>query len=48
MTPQQIINKISELEQWLRDNPNHENQYLIQKDLRNLREKQASKTQNHY
>lgn len=29
-------NKIAELEQWLRDNPNHENRVIIESDLRKL------------
>jgi hypothetical protein len=40
MTPQQRQNKIAELEQWLRDNPNHENRTVIETDLRKLTEKQ--------
>lgn len=43
MTPQQIKNKIAELEQWLRDNPNHTNRTLIESDLRNLKTKQIDK-----
>ncbi|MFB9065596.1 hypothetical protein [Flavobacterium branchiarum] len=39
MTPQQQANKIAELEQWLRDNPIHENRNLIEKDLRELRKR---------
>lgn len=42
MTPQQRQNKIAELEQWLRDNPNHENRGLIEFDLRKLKEATAS------
>lgn len=38
MTPQQRHNKIAELEQWLRDNPNHANRTTIETDLRKLRE----------
>ena len=38
MTPQQRKNKIAELEQWLRDNPNHEMRTTIESDLRNLKE----------
>lgn len=38
MTPQQRANKIAELEQWLRDNPNHENRTIIETDLRKHRE----------
>lgn len=40
MTPQQRLNKIAELEQWLRDNPNHENRTIIETDLRKLKEDQ--------
>jgi hypothetical protein len=39
MTPQQRINKIAELEQWLIDNPNHTNRTIIETDLRKLKEK---------
>lgn len=39
MTPEQT-NKITELEQWLRDNPNHENRTIIETDLRKLKEDQ--------
>lgn len=39
MTAQQITNKIATLEQWLRDNPNHANRSLIEKDLRELKQK---------
>ncbi|MBF2710082.1 hypothetical protein [Flavobacterium soyangense] len=38
MTPQQQKNKIAELEQWLRDNPSHENRTVIETDLRKLKE----------
>ena len=38
MTPQHRKNKIAELEQWLRDNPNHEMRTTIESDLRNLKE----------
>lgn len=44
MTPQQQANKIAELEQWLRDNPNHDNRTIIEKDLRKLREEASSRT----
>jgi hypothetical protein len=44
MTPQQQKNKITELEQWLRDNPNHENRTIIETDLRRLTESQVSST----
>jgi hypothetical protein len=44
MTPQQQANKIAELEQWLRDNPNHENRTIIEKDLRKLREQSTPRT----
>lgn len=43
MTSQQIKNKIADLEQWLKDNPNHANRTLIETDLRNLRIKQIGK-----
>lgn len=43
MTPQQVKNKIADLEQWLRDNPNHLNRVTIESDLRDLRSKQVSK-----
>jgi hypothetical protein len=42
MTPQQRKNKIAELEQWLRDNPNHEMRTTIESDLRNLKESDTS------
>ncbi len=38
MTKQQIKNKISDLEQWLTDNPNHSNRTLIETDLRRLKD----------
>jgi len=38
MTPQQTKNKIAELEQWLIDNPNHENRTIIETDLRKVKE----------
>jgi len=44
MTAQQIFNKIAELEQWLRDNPNHENRTIIESDLRKLREQSTPRT----
>jgi hypothetical protein len=44
MTPQQQANKIAELEQWLKDNPNHENRTIIEKDLRKLREQFTPRT----
>lgn len=44
MTNQQQKNKIAELEQWLRDNPNHENRTMIETDLRKLTESQAGRT----
>jgi hypothetical protein len=44
MTPQQQKNKIAELEQWLRDNPNHENRTMIETDLRKLTETQHGRT----
>ncbi|MRX40378.1 hypothetical protein GJU43_13910 [Flavobacterium sp. LC2016-23] len=33
MTPRQRKNKKIELEQWLNDNPNHENRKKVQSDL---------------
>lgn len=44
MTPQQLKNKIADLEQWLRDNPNHTNRTLIESDLRKLRTEQTNKS----
>ncbi len=44
MTPQQIQNKIADLEQWLRDNPNHENRTTIETDLRKLKEQTNHRT----
>lgn len=41
MTPQQIDNKIKELEYWLEHNHNHPNRINIETDLRKLRETQA-------
>jgi outer membrane PBP1 activator LpoA protein len=38
MTPQQQKNKISELEQWLQDNPNHPSRTIIETDLRRIKE----------
>jgi hypothetical protein len=38
MTSQQRKNKIIELEQWLRDNPNHASRTTIETDLRKLKE----------
>ena len=43
MTPQQITNKIAELEEWLRANPNHENRTIIETDLRKLRSTDSSR-----
>lgn len=37
MTPEQT-NKITELEQWLRDNPNHPDRTTVETDLRKLKE----------
>jgi hypothetical protein len=42
-TPQQRKNKIAELEQWLRDNPNHEMRTTIESDLRNLKDRNTAK-----
>ncbi|RTY64384.1 hypothetical protein EKL95_14490 [Flavobacterium sp. LB2P53] len=44
MTPQHRKNKIAELEQWLRDNPNHANRTIIETDLRKLTEQQQGRT----
>ena len=44
MTPQHRKNKIAELEQWLRDNPNHANRTIIETDLRKLKEQQLGRT----
>jgi hypothetical protein len=44
MTPQQRKNKIAELEQWLRDNPNHANRTIIETDLRKLTEAQHGRS----
>lgn len=46
MTPKQIENKIADLEQWLRDNPNHANRNLIESDLRKLRTDQIGQSRN--
>lgn len=46
MTKRQRINKISELEQWLMDNPNHANRTVIETDLRKLKEEVTPKTVN--
>jgi outer membrane PBP1 activator LpoA protein len=43
MTPQHQ-NKIAELEQWLRDNPNHPNRTTIETDLRKLKETDQGRT----
>lgn len=44
MTAQQIANKISELEQWLQDNPNHVNRTIIESDLRKLKQQAIPRT----
>ncbi|AOW08716.1 hypothetical protein [Flavobacterium gilvum] len=44
MTPQRRQNKITELEQWLRDNPNHPNRIEIAADLRKLKEESIPRT----
>lgn len=44
MSPQQLQNKISVLEEWLRDNPNHENRTIIETDLRKLNEQSIPRT----
>lgn len=38
MTPQQRQNKIADLEQWLKDNPNHPDRTTVETDLRKLQE----------
>jgi hypothetical protein len=38
MTKQQRRNKITELEQWLHDNPGHPNRTMIETDLRKVKE----------
>lgn len=43
MTSQQRKNKISELELWLRDNPNHSDRATVQSDLRRLNAEQIGK-----
>jgi len=44
MTKRQLENKISELEQWLRDNnTEHEARPIIEKDLRIFRQKLMNK-----
>lgn len=42
MTPQQRANKIAELEDWLRDNPNHPDRTIVEADLRKLKDEQFS------
>lgn len=42
MTPQQRLNKIAQLEQWLQDNPNHADRVRIEADLRKLRDEWES------
>lgn len=44
MTPQQLKNKIEELEFWLQNNPSHPNRTTIETDLRKLIEQQAHDT----
>lgn len=44
MTSQHRSNKIAELQQWLQDNPNHENRTMIETDLRKLTEVQHGRT----
>lgn len=44
MTPQQLKNKKAELEQWLIDNPTHENRIEISSDLRNIINQLLDKT----
>jgi hypothetical protein len=41
MTPQQHKNRTAELEQWLKDNPNHPNRTIIETDLRKLTEERT-------
>jgi hypothetical protein len=43
MTPQQLQNKIKELEQWLQDNLDHANRTTIETDLRKLNDQQENK-----
>lgn len=38
MTPQQRTNKIAQLKEWLRDNPNHPDRTTVETDLRKLKE----------
>ncbi|MDN3671664.1 hypothetical protein QWY99_01110 [Flavobacterium branchiarum] len=44
MNPEQRKVKIAELEQCLKDNPNHANRTTIETDLRKLKEEQQSRT----
>lgn len=41
MTKQQMKNKVSDLEWWLTNNPNHPNQGLVLRDKRELERKLA-------
>ena len=43
MTLQHRKNKIAELEQWLRDNPDHGTRTTIETDLRKLKEAQTDR-----
>ena len=42
-TKTQLNNKRAELEQWLRDNPNHVNRADVQRELRNVTDKLLEK-----
>lgn len=44
MTPQQKNNKIAQLKEWLRDNPNHPDRTTVETDLRKLQEANAPRT----
>jgi regulator of sirC expression with transglutaminase-like and TPR domain len=44
MTLQQTQNKITELEFWLENNPNHPDRTTIETDLRKLKEEQIGRS----
>lgn len=44
MTPQQRTNKIAQLQEWLRDNPNHPDRTTVETDLRKLQEVNTPRT----
>lgn len=44
MTPQQRANKIADLEQWLKDNPNHPDRTTVEADLRKHKEAHIPRT----